>query len=371
MSRRFVASAFAAVLLDLAAVNHSWAQNQDQACVDVARIGLVDKKNIKTISDQIERIFLHSRSEGDSAFSDVNQLSLAAKVPVGDILAGGSGQWNEEKYQHIRQMDERTFRRYVHDRVANFYDQTTANKIVAEVVDKCLDREGFAAWPSFGPGDYQAPVLILSYIASRELERPPPLNVQLSYPPGISCTNDEAQATTVQLRSGNPVALRCTRIKDDASPAVVVANLDRSVRRLTDADVWFPPTAKQVLPCTKAVKDRIKVAVDKFQPGGWLQDIGPYCSPVFLTMSAKAEAKAQPGTMGARSSLFVYRGTTNTDPIFINDIKELRTYDWVGLGAGPRSLEVPAHRRETFLLQIEDRLADTEQGSWVIDIKPN
>jgi hypothetical protein len=66
----------------------------------------------------------------------------------------------------------------------------------------------------------------------------------------------------------------------------------------------------------------------------------------------------------------VYRGTDASDPIFINDRKDLRTMDWTGLGADPRSLEIPAYQSKIFLLRITDRLADTEQGLWVIDIQP-
>ncbi|MCC7229235.1 MAG: hypothetical protein IT203_02510 [Fimbriimonadaceae bacterium] len=370
MSYRIPASAFVALLLSAGAANPSWAQ--DQACVDVARIGLVDKENIRTIEDRIERIFLYTRSERDSTSSDIDRLFAAADIPVGDILVGASGSWSQEEYQRIRQMDERTFKRYVHDMVAKHSNRATANDAVARVVDKCLNRYGFAAWPSFGPGNYQTPSLTLSYQAPRELTDNPKLNVTLSYPPEISCTHNDRPATKVELQSGNPVILRCKRVEADANSVLVVVTPDTPTTSLTGGEIWFPPTAEPFPLCTKAVAERIEVDVNKSKD--WFQEIGPFCGPVSITMAAKAEAKAQPGTQGGYSELVVYRGTApTTDRIFINDRKDwkdLRTMDWTGLGAGPRRLEIPAYQREKFLLTIDDRLTDTEQGLWVIDINP-
>lgn len=365
MPYRIIASAVIALVLGVGAATPSWAQ--DQACVEIARIGLVDKENIRTLEDRIERIFLYSRSERDSAFSDIDRLSAAADIPVADILVGGSGSWSEEEYQRIRQMDERTFRRYVHDMVDNYSNRATANQAVAGVVDRCLNRTGFAVWPSFGPGNYQTPALILSYLAPPELVDNPALNVTLSYPSGVSCTYNDGQAISIQLQSGNPVTLRCTRAEADANSTVVSVNSDTPTTRLTGGDVWFPPTATPLPQCTTPKAEQIRTVVDKDQD--WFKKIGPYCDPVSITMHAVAEAKAQQAN-GAHSGLVVYRGTDASAPVFINDRKDLRTMDWVGLGAGPRSLEIPAYQSETFLLQIRDRLADTEQGLWIIDIQP-
>jgi hypothetical protein len=160
----------------------------------------------------------------------------------------------------------------VHDMVAKYSDRATANPEVAGVVDRCLNRAGFAVWPSFGPGNYQTPALILSYLAPPESTENPTLSVTLSYPAGVSCTYKDGQAIKITLQSGKRATLRCTRTPADANSALVTVNTDTPTTLLTSGEVWFPPTAKPLPQCTVAKAERISRVVDKFQD--WFEKIG-------------------------------------------------------------------------------------------------
>lgn len=345
--------------------------SDDPTCVAIARIALVDKHSHQTTIDQLERLFFHARSQRDFTRHDVESFATSASIPFAEALVKAKASWNDAEYSRMMSMDEQVLRTYVRNKFSSISESESANSRVADLVQSCLDRNGVMAWASFGPGqgDRRTPALELRYKAPPGLSDVPIL-VTLDYPSNVNCTLGSMSVQTVRMESERPRTLRCQRDDGDDAPALITLHTDKPADLLSGGTIWLPPVELPRPACLVARPDRIVLDTAKGQP--LTQQIGPYCTPVTVTMAGIAETRRQgPEAPWSYLALYASPAATSGSPLCTDrrSSRDLLPNVWVGMGC-ERRMFLEAHEQVLPTLIVTDALADTEQIRMIMEITP-
>ncbi|MDG2517365.1 hypothetical protein P7B03_05940 [Lysobacter soli] len=345
----------------------------DQACVAFARIGLVDKVNVTTVNDLVYRMLWHSRVERMSSSEAVRSLSGDATIPIGEILIGASGSFDDDEYQQISEMSEQDLRVYVNNKVSRYLNQNKTNVDVARIVGSCLDRDGLSAWPSFSYDSPGRSVLRLLYRAPPGSPRE--IRVSVSPDEGVSCKHDGSPVTPrklITLKDRSEAELSCSRTRLLDRSAYVSVNSPDAVKKLT-GPVWLPPAVLPKSHCKEAKTEEFMRPVLK-RADGLTTDVetfGPYCSPVLISVSASAEATRNTRQGMATSTVSIHLGRDPLrDPVFTRGAENVSANHNTTIVAPLRTHELPAHQRQAFSLLMDDSSADTWAIRWQFNLKP-
>jgi hypothetical protein len=335
-------------------------------CVEIARIGLVDETHASSYEERLYRLFFRMRHEQEMTSSQARSLAAEASIPLGEILLGAGGEWNDNTFTRIRQMDEQELHLYVQTLLSSKFDSRTANENVTNLVRSCLQQKGLAGFASYDE-NRRAPALVLEYERSEGDFKS--IDVELSMPAGLDCG---IERPTVRVPEGSPKTLSCARTSKLTESVMVAINPKRRVNMPLGGEVWFPPASLPPAPCLPVPTEDTIQAIGKERPARL--ELGPYCEDVQVRFTATGTTKRHTAGDGAYSRLYFYddgkpksADGTRAAPICSKPL-DLPHWSLMRIEAICGSFALKARTVGRYTGEIEDRLANTYGVSWTIEV---